>query len=91
MRYERAGVRPPSEGEALVQSEACWIPAGHTVEVAGRRIDGGSLRFWEVLGSLKMSILAWRAIQVTADGKERSLLEQLRADLARELATQVAG
>lgn len=58
---------------------------------SGRRIDGGSLRFWEVLGSLKMSILAWRAIQVTADGKERSLLEQLRADLARELSTQVAG
>ena len=57
---------------------------------SGRRIDNGSLRFWEVLGSLKMSILAWRAIQVTADGKERSLLEQIRADLARELATQVA-
>lgn len=56
---------------------------------SGRRIDGASLCFWEVLGALKMSILAWRAIQVTADGKERALLEHLRAGLAHELATRV--
>lgn len=44
MRLDRvAPRRPPSEGEALQQSETCWIPAGQTVEVSGRRIDGGML------------------------------------------------
>lgn len=57
---------------------------------SGQQIDRASLCFWEVLGTLKMSILAWRAIQVTANGKERSLLEQLRADLAHELTMRVA-
>lgn len=56
---------------------------------SGRRVDDSSLRFWEVLGSLKMAILAGRAMEVATDGKEQALLGQLRSDLDREMARQI--
>ena len=57
----------------------------HYEAAAARSIDPEALRFWEVLGSLKMSLLAWRAFARTPEGPERDLLERLYRQLGTEL------
>jgi aminoglycoside phosphotransferase (APT) family kinase protein len=54
-------------------------------KMAGVSIDRDSLHFWETLCSLKMSVLAWRAVERTPDGPERDLLVKLYNDLGGEL------
>ena len=58
-----------------------WSPS----QPRARSIDPEALRFWEVLGSLKMSLLAWRAFARTPEGPERDLLERLYHQLGTEL------
>lgn len=52
---------------------------------AGRAPDLAALRWWEVLGSVKMACLVWRAAEAVAAPAERALLERLFADLGTEL------
>ena len=54
-------------------------------DAAGHEVDAGALRFWEVLGSVKMSLLAWREGQRTPAGREHDLLLRLFSDLQTEL------
>jgi aminoglycoside phosphotransferase (APT) family kinase protein len=54
-------------------------------EAAGRVVDAAALRFWEVLGTIKMTCLIRRAAQVVDDERERALLRQLSAELLGEL------
>lgn len=54
-------------------------------EASGRRVDATDLRFWEVLATVKMTCLIWRAAQVVPEGRERALLERLFVDLEAEL------
>lgn len=53
----------------------------------GSEVDAERLRFWDVLGAVKMACLAWRAVEATPPGPERNLLvglfEQLDAELER--------
>ncbi|MCM3923630.1 phosphotransferase family protein [Frankia sp. AiPs1] len=52
---------------------------------AGRAPDLAALRWWEVLGSVKMACLVWRAAEGVTAPAERALLERLFADLGTEL------
>lgn len=52
---------------------------------AGRSIDAESLRFWQILTGVKMSILAWRAYERTKPGKEHDLLLALFEQLQHQL------
>ena len=71
---------------ALVD-EAGWVAA---YEAASRRsIDREALRFWRVLTGVKMSLLAWRAVEVTPAGKEHDLLRALFDQLQAELAVNL--
>ncbi|MCU4186645.1 phosphotransferase family protein [Acidiferrimicrobium sp. IK] len=51
---------------------------------AGRPVESVALRFWEVLGSVKMACLMHRASVAVSDAAERSLLERLLAELEAE-------
>jgi aminoglycoside phosphotransferase (APT) family kinase protein len=53
--------------------------------MGGQPVDPDSLHFWETLCSVKMSILAWRAVERTPAGGERDLLVKLHRDLGHEL------
>ncbi|WP_055752112.1 phosphotransferase family protein [Frankia sp. AvcI1] len=52
---------------------------------AGWAPDLAALRWWEVLGSVKMACLVWRAAEAVTAPAERALLERLFADLGTEL------
>ncbi len=60
-----------------------WIDAYR--QASGRVIDPNGLRFWQVLTGVKMSLLAWRAIERTPPGKEHDLLRVLFDQLQRQL------
>jgi len=51
----------------------------------GVPVDAVRLRFWEVLASVKMAALMWRAARTVTAGAERALLERLFKDLGDEL------
>lgn len=53
--------------------------------MGGGQVDPDALRFWETLCSVKMSILAWRAVERTPTRPEHDLLVKLYADLGHEL------
>lgn len=57
--------------------------------MAGRPVDPEALHFWETLCAVKMSVLAWRAVERTPAGPERDLLVKLRADLGHELDSRL--
>jgi len=96
--WEMAHFGDPLEDVAWAQL-ACWRVntgrVGGLVELdewgalyakaSGRRVDPEALRFWEVLGSVKMACLLIRAKAVAPDLRERSLLAQLFDDLVDEL------
>lgn len=53
-------------------------------------IDAGSLGFWQVLTGVKMSILAWRAVEATPPGREHDLLVDLFGQLQQQLVQRLA-
>lgn len=57
--------------------------------VGGHQAHPHSLHFWETLCSVKMSILAWRAIERTPPGSERDLLVALHRGLGDQLDLQL--
>lgn len=54
-------------------------------QAGGQPVDPQTLHFWETLCSVKMSILAWRALERTPPGPEHDLLVRLHHDLGHEL------
>ncbi len=68
-------------GTLAQPAEWCRLYEHH----AGRPVDPVALHFWEVLCSMKMSVLAWRAHSGTPAGAERDLLERLFRDLGDQL------
>jgi aminoglycoside phosphotransferase (APT) family kinase protein len=52
---------------------------------SGRAVDAEALRFWEVLGSVRMTGLIARAAAIVDDDHERALLRRLASDLVDEL------
>lgn len=68
-------------GAMLTDDE--WLDDYSTA--AGRPIDAESLRFWQILTGVKMSILAWRAYERTQAGKEHDLLLALFEQLQHQL------
>jgi aminoglycoside phosphotransferase (APT) family kinase protein len=65
------------------------VPPSHWADLYGRAagtdLDRRSLRFWEVLGTVKMACVLWRAAAAASEPAERGLLRQLFADLSTEL------
>lgn len=64
-------------------SDEDWITAYE--DASGSPVDRDALRFWQVLTGVKMSLLAWRAVERTPPGKERDLLRALFALLQDQL------
>ena len=56
---------------------------------SGAAIDADALAFWQVLTGVKMSILAWRAVEATSPGKEHELLVKLFDQLQQQLAAHL--
>ncbi len=54
-------------------------------EAAGCPVDRSALRFWEVLGAVKMSALTHRVSLVLRAGRERDLLVRMGRQLEQEL------
>jgi aminoglycoside phosphotransferase (APT) family kinase protein len=52
---------------------------------AGVEVDPPTLRWWEVLASVKMACLTWRAAGTTEPGAERDLLLRLCGEIGQEL------
>jgi hypothetical protein len=52
---------------------------------AGWTPDPAALRWWEVLGSVKMSCLVWRAATAVPADAERALLVRLFDDLGAQV------
>ena len=68
-------------------SDDDWLAAyGNAAEVT---IDARSLAFWQVLTGVKMSILAWRAVEATPPGKEHDLLVALFSQLQAQLDERI--
>jgi aminoglycoside phosphotransferase (APT) family kinase protein len=96
--WELAHVGDPLEDVAYAQL-VCWRVGTDRVgglvdldrwpglygEAAGVPVDPASLRWWEVLGSVKMACLTSRAAGTASSGAEQALLERLFADIGREL------
>jgi aminoglycoside phosphotransferase (APT) family kinase protein len=96
--WELAHVGDPLEDVAYAQL-VCWRVGTDRVgglvdldrwpglygEAAGVPVDPASLRWWEVLGSVKMACLTSRAAGTAPSGDEQELLERLFADIGREL------
>lgn len=96
--WEMAHVGDPLEDLAWAQL-VCWRVGtdrvGGLVDLArwpdlygaaaGWAPDLAALRWWEVLGSVKMACLVWRAAEAVTVPAERALLERLFADLGTEL------
>ncbi|MFN0028610.1 MAG: phosphotransferase family protein, partial [Acidimicrobiales bacterium] len=81
-----AGLAAWRVGTGLVGAllpEQDWIAAYETA--AERTVDPGALRFWQVLTGVKMSLLAWRAVERTPPGREQDLLQTLFDQLQAEL------
>ncbi len=53
-------------------------------------VDPDSLAFWQVLTGVKMSILAWRAVEATPPGREHDLLVDLFGQLQQQLLQRLA-
>lgn len=64
-------------------SDEDWIAA--YAEASAQPVDRDALRFWQVLTGVKMSLLAWRAVQRTPPGKEHDLLRALFTQLQDQL------
>ena len=64
-------------------TDAEWIAAYETA--SGLPVDAAALRFWQILTGVKMSLLAWRAVERTAPGKEHDLLRRLFGQLQTQL------
>lgn len=60
-----------------------WLAAYE--RATGRLVDRDALRFWQLLTGVKMSLLAWRAVERTAPGKEHDLLRSLFLGLQDQL------
>ena len=58
-------------------------------DASGIAIDAESLAFWQVLTGVKMSILAWRAVEATPPGKEHDLLVALFEQLQVQLDVRI--
>jgi aminoglycoside phosphotransferase (APT) family kinase protein len=58
---------------------------------SGVSIDAGPLTFWQVLTGVKMSVLAWRAVEATPAGKEHDLLIELFEQLQAQLEQRIEG
>ena len=96
--WEMAHLGDPLEDVAWTQL-VCWrVNTGRVgglaeldqwaqlyARASGRPVDPGPLRFWEVLGSVKMACLLNRAAEAVEDQRERALLEGLFGELAEEL------
>jgi aminoglycoside phosphotransferase (APT) family kinase protein len=96
--WEMAHLGDPLEDVAWTQL-VCWrVGTGRVgglaeldewaqlyAEASGRPVDPDALRFWEVLGSVKMASLLHRAAEAVDDPRERSLLENLFNELVDEL------
>jgi len=68
-------------------SDDDWLDAYSSA--AGVSVDAGSLAFWQVLTGVKMSILAWRAVEATPPGKEHDLLVALFGQLQAQLDERI--
>lgn len=73
-------------GSLLERTE--WVEAYE--RASGRLVDEPSLRFWEVLGAVKMTVLLCRAIAKTGASAERDLLLRLSGELDQDLSRQLA-
>ena len=60
-------------------SDDDWVAAYE--DASGQPVDRDALRFWQVLTGVKMSLLAWRAVERTPPGKEHDLLRTLFSQL----------
>lgn len=69
-------------------SDEDWL--GDYSNAAGVAIDDDSLAFWQMLTGVKMSILAWRAVEATSPGKEHDLLVALFGQLQTQLEQRLA-
>lgn len=69
-------------------TDAEWIASYESA--SGRTVDPVALRFWQILTGVKMSLLAWRAFERTAPGREHELLGTLFAQLQRQLDDNLA-
>ncbi len=76
----------PGVGALLTDDEwlADYAAAAHTL------VDPDSLAFWQVVTGVKMSILAWRAVEVTPPGREHDLLVDLFGQLQEQLVQRLA-
>ncbi len=72
-------------GALLTDGE--WI-AGYE-RASHRTVDPHALRFWQMLTGVKMSILAWRAVEQTPSGREQDLLRALFGQLQAELEARL--
>ena len=66
-----------------VLSDDEWIAAYESA--SRRRVPLAALRWWQALGGVKMSVLAWRAVERTPPGKEHELLRRLFDQLQTQL------
>lgn len=67
---------------ALLPDEQ-WVAAYE--QAAATSVEARALRFWHVLTGVKMSLLAWRAVERTPPGPEQDLLRSLFDQLQVEL------
>lgn len=100
--WEMAHYGDPTEDVAWAQL-VCWrLGSGRVgglvdpatwvntyASTARRAVDQAALRWWEVLGSVKLACLLHRAMALTSRS-ERGLLERLRHELDAELARLLA-
>jgi aminoglycoside phosphotransferase (APT) family kinase protein len=100
--WEMAHLGDPLEDVAWTQL-VCWrVNTGRVgglvgldewvqlyAEASGQPVDPEALRFWEVLGSVKMTCLMHRAANAVPDQRERALLERLSGELANELDSRL--